>query len=81
MAGLPASRIPTGENGVASAVNPLSRTAARAAARLERVRTLRCGDRRLATGVYLTAAAVVVVPTVAVVIPWLSAALPAAGLQ
>ncbi|MDD7916751.1 M56 family metallopeptidase [Actinomycetospora callitridis] len=51
------------------------------AARLERVRTLRCGDRRLATGVYLTAAAVVVVPTVAVVIPWLSAALPAAGLQ
>lgn len=49
------------------------------AARLERVRTRRCGGRALATGTYLAAMALVVVPTVAVVIPWLSAALPAVG--
>ncbi|MDD7967659.1 M56 family metallopeptidase [Actinomycetospora lemnae] len=49
-------------------------------ARLERVRARRCGGRALATGTYLAAAAVVVVPTVGVVIPWLSVALPAAGV-
>jgi Zn-dependent protease with chaperone function len=49
-------------------------------ARLERVRARRCGGRALATGAYLAAAAVVVVPTVAVVVPWLSEALPAAGV-
>lgn len=49
------------------------------AARLERVRARRCGGRTLATGTYLVAAAILVVPTVAVVIPWLTVALPAAG--
>jgi Zn-dependent protease with chaperone function len=50
------------------------------AARLERVRALRCGGRGLASATYLVAAAVVIVPTFTVVIPWLSAALPAAGV-
>ncbi|MFC5142523.1 M56 family metallopeptidase [Actinomycetospora rhizophila] len=49
-------------------------------ARLARVRSQSCGGPALATGTYLAAAAVVVVPTVAVVIPWLSVALPAAGV-
>jgi len=50
------------------------------AARLERLRALRCGGRGLASATYLVAAAVVIVPTFTVVIPWLSAALPAAGV-
>lgn len=51
------------------------------AARVSRVRAHTCSAPTLAVGTYLAAAAVVVVPTVAVVIPWLAAALPAAGVR
>lgn len=49
--------------------------------RLERVRARPCAAPALATGTYLAAVAVVVVPTVVLVVPWLAAALPAAGVR
>lgn len=49
--------------------------------RLVRVRAVPPASPALATGTYLAAAAVVVVPTIVIVVPWLAAALPAAGLH
>lgn len=49
--------------------------------RLARVRALPRAAPALATGTYLAAVAVVVVPTVVVVVPWLAVALPAAGVR
>ncbi|MEJ2868710.1 M56 family metallopeptidase [Actinomycetospora sp. OC33-EN08] len=49
--------------------------------RLERIRTRVQGGRALAAGTYLAAVALVVVPTVTIVIPWLTDALPTVGVR
>jgi hypothetical protein len=48
--------------------------------RRDRVRAHVRGGRALAAGTYLAAVALVVVPTVTIIIPWLADALPTLGL-
>ncbi|MDL5157043.1 M56 family metallopeptidase [Actinomycetospora termitidis] len=49
--------------------------------RLDRIRARVRGGRALAAGTYLAAVALVVVPTVTIVIPWLTDALPTVGVR
>ena len=49
--------------------------------RRDRVRAHVWGGRTLAAGTYLAAVALVVVPTVTIIIPWLADALPTVGVR
>jgi Zn-dependent protease with chaperone function len=49
--------------------------------RLERIRSHAYGGRALAAGTYLAAVALVVVPTITIVVPWLADALPVVGIR
>ncbi|GAA4845849.1 M56 family metallopeptidase [Actinomycetospora corticicola] len=49
--------------------------------RLERIRSHVRGGRALAVGTYLAAVALVVVPTITIVVPWLADALPVVGIR